>query len=493
MHNIKEKYDLVVLGAGPGGTPVAMELAKLNPKKRVALIDISGELGGECLFQGCIPSKIMETSAKHILEIKKLAAFGISLQSEHYSLVWDKIKERKEKILDKRTASAKNMAEEIGNIDIIKGFAHFKTPSSVEVIFEDESSQVIEFEKALIGTGSKANLDTYKGDAVNEVMTNDKFFKDMELPKSLSIIGSGAIAIEFTQILANLGVNINLLVRGIGILKSIDSEASEYLLEKLQNHPNINLLLNTSVKAVNYKEQLLEITYIQESEEKTLICEKVLSAIGRRPNIEKLNLESANVEFNKKGISTTKALQTTNKNIFANGDVAENFPKFAHTAQYAAHLIAQNLFLEHNFFKPDFSKNSWVLFSMPNFVGAGLSEVEAKRKNIEVLVDKFEFTAEAKSQIEDEDFGYLKFIVDKKTLHIIGISILHDEGNTLGGEAALIVAQKITLLELIDTIHPHPTISESFVILAKKMMSELMIGKLSNPFVQTFLKIERWI
>ena len=225
-------------------------------------------------------------------------------------------------------------------------------------MFEDGSSQTISFDKALIGTGSKANLVTYEGDAIDEVMTNDKFFKDMELPNSLSIIGSGAIAIEFTQILADLGVKINLFVRGDRILKNIDAEASAYLLEKLQSHSNINLLLNATPKAVNHKDDLLEITYIQDAQEKTLLCQKVLSAIGRKANIEKLELQNANVAFTEKGISATDSLQTTNKNIFANGDVVENFPKFAHTAQYAAHLVAQNLFLEHNFFKPDFSITS---------------------------------------------------------------------------------------------------------------------------------------
>ena len=493
MKNLQEKYNLVVLGAGPAGTPVAIEYAKLNPQKSIALIDVLGELGGECLFQGCIPSKIMQASAKHIKEIKNLEEFGISLENKHYKLVWEKIKKRKDEILAKRTAAAKELAKGIGNINIIKGFAHFETSSSVEVFFEDGISQTISFEKAVIATGSKANLAIYEGNAVDEVMTNDKFFKDMELPISLSIIGSGAIAIEFTQILADLGVKINLFVRGARILKNIDVEASEYLLEKLQNHPSIHLLLEATVKAINYKEDRLEITYLQESQEKTLLCEKVLSAIGRKPNIENLKLESANVKFNKNGVTTTRALQTTNKNIFANGDVVESFPKFAHTAQYGAHLVAQNLFLEHSFFKPDFSKNSWVLFSMPNFAAAGISEVEAKKRDLEIIVDKFEFNTEAKSQIKSEDFGYLKFIVEKKSLHIIGISIFHNEANTLGGEAALIVAQKLTLKDLIDTIHPHPTISEAFVMLAKNMMGKIMLQKLKNPLIQTLLKIERWI
>jgi len=493
MQNIKEKYDLVVLGAGPAGTPVAIEYAKLNHQKRIALIDVLGELGGECLFQGCIPSKIMEASAKHIKEIKNLEEFGVALESKHYKLVWNKIKKRKNEILFKRTAAARDLAESVGNIDIIKGFAHFETSSSICITFEDGSTKIVMFEKALIGTGSKANLVTYEGDAVDEVITNDKFFQDMKLPKSLSIIGSGAIAIEFTQILADLGVKINLFVRGKEILKNIDGEASAYLLETLQNHPKVNLLLNATLKAVNHKTEMLEVTYMQESIEKTLICEKVLSAIGRKPNVEKLELERANVAFTVKGITVTDSLQTTNKNIFANGDVVENFPKFAHTAQYGAHIVAQNLFLEHNFFKPDFSKNSWVLFSTPNFASAGITEAEAIKRDLDVIVGKFEFNTEAKSQIENEDSGYLKFIVENKSLHIIGVSIFHDEANTLGGEAALIVAQKLTLKELIDTIHPHPTISEAFVMLAKKMMGDIMLDKLSNPFIQTLLKVERWI
>ncbi len=490
---MQNRYDLVVIGAGPGGTPVAIEYAKLNSKKRVALIDVLGELGGECLFQGCIPSKIMEASAKHITEIKNLEEFGINLESKHYDLVWDKIKSRKEEILAKRTLGVKELADSVENIEIIKGFAYFQSSESIRVMLGDDRSRVISFEKALIATGSKANVAPYTGNAVDEVMTNDKFFKDMELPNSLSIIGSGAIAIEFTQILANLGVEINLFVRGNKILKNIDSEASEYLLKTMQKHPNINLLLNSNVTAVNHKDELLEITYIQDDIRKTLLCQKVLSAIGRKSNIEKLELENAEVAFTQKGITTSTSLQTSNKNIFANGDVVENFPKFAHTAQYTAHILAQNLFLEHNFFKPDFTKNSWVLFSMPNFASAGILEEEAKKKELDVIVDKFDFSTEAKSQIENEDFGYLKFIVEKSSYKIIGISIFHDEANVLAGEAALIVAQKVTLKELIDTIHPHPTMSEAFVMLAKQMMGKIMIEKLSNPVVQVLLTIEKLI
>lgn len=490
---MKNSYDLVIIGAGPAGTPIAIESAKLDGTKSIALIDSLGELGGECLFQGCIPSKILEASAKHINELENLQEFGVELNINSYELIWEKIKQRKDEILSKRTKAAKDLANSIGNIDIIKGFASFASANSVEIILEDKSSTIVKFKKAVVATGSKATIPQYKGNAVDEIMTNDKFFSDMELPKSLSIIGSGAIAIEFTQILSALGVKINLFVRGDKILKNIDNEASNIILEKLQNNKNINLLLNSTIQEINYKDNQIEITYIQNKENKILPCQKILSATGRVANISKLNLDKAYIEYGGMGIITTASLQTSNKNIFANGDVVENFPKFAHTAQYTAHIVAQNLFLEHNFFKSDFSKNSWVLFSMPNIANAGISENEAKKQNIDIIVDKFKFDTEAKSQIENEDYGYMKFIVEKCSKKIIGITIVHEEANSIGGEAALIVARKLTLKELIDTIHPHPTISEAFVMLAKKMMGDIMVEKLKNPILQTLLKIERLI
>jgi len=490
---MKNSYDLVIIGAGPAGTPIAIESAKLDGTKSIALIDSLGELGGECLFQGCIPSKILEASAKHINELENLQEFGVELNINSYELIWEKIKQRKDEILSKRTKAAKDLANSIGNIDIIKGFASFASANSVEIILEDKSSTIVKFKKAVVATGSKATIPQYKGNAVDEIMTNDKFFSDMELPKSLSIIGSGAIAIEFTQILSALGVKINLFVRGDKILKNIDNEASNIILEKLQNNKNINLLLNSTIQEINYKDNQIEITYIQNKENKILPCQKILSATGRVANISKLNLDKAYIKYGGMGIITTASLQTSNKNIFANGDVVENFPKFAHTAQYTAHIVAQNLFLEHNFFKSDFSKNSWVLFSMPNIANAGISENEAKKQNIDIIVDKFKFDTEAKSQIENEDYGYMKFIVEKCSKKIIGITIVHEEANSIGGEAALIVARKLTLKELIDTIHPHPTISEAFVMLAKKMMGDIMVEKLKNPILQTLLKIERLI
>ncbi len=488
---MKEHYDLIIIGAGPGGTPIAMEVAKLDNTKSIALIDSLGELGGECLFQGCIPSKILEASAKHLKELQNLSDFGIELEQKHYKLIWEKIKKRKEEILYKRTKAAKNLTHNIGNIDIIKATATFTSENTIKITSKDTPSLEISFDKAVIATGSKTYIPPYKGDAVSEIITNVDFFAKMELPKDLSIIGSGAIAIEFAQILATFGVKINLFIRNDTILKNIDTKASNILLKQLQNNSNINLLFHTTIETINYKNDQLEISYLQKDKKKTLLCTKILSAAGRIPNIFDLDLQKANIQYSKKGIIVTENLQTTNKNIFANGDVVENFPKFAHTAQYTAHLLSQNIFLAHNFFKPDLSKNSWVLFSMPNIASAGITKEMAKKQKIDTIIESLNFDTEAKSQIEKEDQGYLEFIVEKTTQKILGITIVHPEANVIAGEAALIVAKQMHLKEIIDTIHPHPTISEAFVVLAKQIMGKIMIQKLQNPIIQTLLKIER--
>ena len=489
-----QNYDLVVIGGGPAGTPVVMEYAKLNPDKKVLLLDALGELGGECLFDGCIPSKIMQISARYINELKKFKEFGIELDNENYHLAWEKIVQRKKEILSKRTGAAKDVLSTYKNAKLLKATAKFLDKTTLEISLEDNNTETISFKKCVIATGSMANMFTFAGNANDKIWSNEDFFDKMQLPESMSIIGSGAIAIEFAQILSSFGCKITLFSRSNSILKNIDGDASAYLLDILKNSENIQVILNAQIQEINFETEF-EIRYTQGSDddEKIIKSQKVLSAIGRVPNTEKLNLDIAGVEIDKFGIKTDKHLQTSNKNIYANGDVVSHFPKFAHTSQYGAHTIAQNLFLEHNLFSVDFDKNSWVLFSEPNVAMAGISEDEAVKRGLDVIVDKYEYAVDAKAQIEGNDTGYVKFIVDKKSNVIIGVSILAYEANYIAGEAALIVANSLKLSDLVSAIHPHPTLSESFTVLAKMMMGKIMQEKLQNPLVKTLLDIERFI
>ena len=492
MHHldIAEKYDLVVIGGGPAGTPVAMEYAKLNKEKKVLLVDSLGMLGGECLFDGCIPSKIMQISAKYIQRLASLKSFGVVLDNSHYQLAWEKVVQRKKAILLKRSGDAKKRLS--NNIHLYKGQAKFMNESTLLIHTGESKEQSVSFKQCVIATGSKAFVPPFKGNGVEKIWTNEDFFERMELPDSMTIIGDGAIAIEFTQILSTLGVKINLIGRQKSILKQLDADAANHILNRLKQNKNVTLILSADVTTVNYNGEF-EVIYTQAGCEKRLCSQRVMVATGRTANVASLNLEKAGVEFNHQGINTDHFLQTSQSHIYANGDVAAHFPRFAHTAQYGAHTIAQNLFLEHNFFKVNFDKNSWVLFSDPNIAMAGLSEEEARKRGIDVITGIYDYHLDAKSQIEGEAFGFLKYVVNQKNNQILGISIVASEANSIAGEAALIVSKHLTLSDLVDTIHPHPTLSESFSNLAKQMMGGIMQEKLKNPLVKTLLTIERFL
>jgi dihydrolipoamide dehydrogenase len=483
---MKKKYDLIVIGGGPAGTPVAMEYAGMNPDKTIALVDIKGKLGGECLFDGCIPSKIMKISAESISELHRVKEFGIEIKEIDYSKVWETIKRRKEEILNKRTKGAYNKLLTFGNIELLKGKASFNSKNSI-LIGEEE----IEFERCVIATGSKPFIPPFKGNGVEKLWTNQIFFEKMELPKSLTIIGDGPIAIEFAQILSVLGTKIILIGMANSILNMMDSEFSNIILEKLKANKNIEIILEATAKEINYNNNEFEVIYSKDDKDGRVKSERVLVATGRIANTEGLNLEKAEITLEKTGIHTDKHLLTTNEKVYSNGDVVANFPKFAHTATYGSHIIAKNLHLEHNFSKVNFDTNTWVLFSNPNIAIAGITEKEANERKIEILTETYDYKIDAKLQVDGNEIGYLKYIVDKKNLKIIGIAIALKDANSVAGEATAIISKGVTLKELTDMIHPHPTYSEAFTVLAKQMMGKIMIEKMSNPLAKTLLKIER--
>jgi len=481
-----KKYDLVVLGGGPGGTPVAMEYAGMNPNKSVAIIDIKGKLGGECLFDGCIPSKIMKITSHYISELKRVEELGIEIKESDYKNIWETIKKRKKEILSKRTNGAYEKLVSFGNIELLEGKGKFNSENTILV-----GEKEIEFERCVIATGSKPFIPPFKGNGVDKVWTNQIFFEKMEFPKSLTIIGDGPIAIEFAQILSTLGSKITLIGMADSILTMMDDEFSKIILDRLKENKNVEVILGAMAQEINYSENEFEIIYTKENEKRSVKSERVLVATGRVANVEDLNLEKVQVAYNKTGIHADNHLSTTNKRIYANGDVVSEFPKFAHTATYGSHVIAKNLHLEHNFSKANFDHNSWVLFSEPNIAIAGITEKEAKKRGIDILTATYDYRIDAKLQVDGYKIGYLKFIVNKKDLKIIGIAIALNDANAIGGEAALIVANGITLKDLTETIHPHPTYSEAFTVLAKQMFGKLMKEKMDNPVIKTLLKIER--
>jgi len=187
-------------------------------------------------------------------------------------------------------------------------------------------------------------------------------------------------------------------------------------------------------------------------------------------NVESLDLDKANVEFNRKGIVVNEFLETSTRGTYATGDVIDG-PKFAHVVTYGAHLVAVNIMVG-NKRKVDFSKNSWVLFSEPKIATAGFTEAKAIQEGYDVMIGIYDYKIDAAAQVASTPLGYLKYVVNKENLEIINVNICNCNAAALVGEAALIVANKLTLKDVAQTLHPRPTMTEAFGILAQKMLNK---------------------
>ncbi len=461
-----EHYDLVVIGAGPAGTPAAMAAAQFG--KKVLLVDKRGEPGGECLFEGCIPSKVLENAANRYAMLKEAQNFHVELKSS-VQIHWEEVLRDKEAIITRRAKAALIMIEKMPTLSFKKGEAVFVDAHTIQV----EQTQY-GFDKALIATGGKVHIPPFKGNGIQKAWTNRDVFFEEEIPKELLFVGAGAISCELAQMFNKLGTQCTILERHGRILKQVDAEVAEAI-QKRMIESGIEIELNVAINTIDYHEHTFDIHFEQDGQTRSLQKERVLLATGRGANIDTLALENANVAYDAHGVIVNEMLQSSQPHIFACGDCIDA-PRFAHTASYEAGVVVHNMFAPHPR-KVDYDKNSWVLFSDPQAASVGIGEVEAKKRGIDVMVASYDFSVDARAQIDKEELGFVKFIIDKKSQVIVGIEILSEDAASLASEAALIVANKMTAMDVMTAIYPHPTLGESFGKLAQKIFMGMMMAK----------------
>jgi len=462
-------YDVVILGAGPGGTPAALFLAQKG--KKVLLIDERGKPGGECLFEGCIPSKILEQSSEDYSIEKNLIASGID-QKKEIAFQWQKVLAKKERVIKARADGALRNMENLPTLTFVNGKGRFVSRRQIEMIHKSGEKESIIFHKAIIATGSKAFVPPIEGNGVNRLWTNKDILESETFPDSLVIIGAGPIGIEFAQMLSKLGVKCTIIEMMDRILPFVDSEFSDLLLDKMERENGIHVHLSSRVHKIMVKADVLEIAFeSRQGKNQTILSERVLVATGRIANIEDLHLESTSIAPDRKGIAVNEYLETTEEGIYAVGDVIQG-PKFAHTATYEALIAARNI-VHGNQFKVNLSKNAWVLFSDPEIASAGMTEEDALKQGFDIVTGTYDFKIDARAQISEKPFGFLKFVVKRETTQIIGVHLFTKGASNMAGEASLIVSMKATLRDVAEAIHPHPTLTESFGFLAKNMLSKV--------------------
>ncbi len=460
-------YDLLVIGAGPGGTPAAMAAAQFG--KTVLLVDKRDEPGGECLFEGCIPSKILENAASRYAMLKAASEFHVTLQSGP-QIHWEAVLKEKEQILAQRAAAAKARLQQLPTLTFRQGTARFVDAHTVEI-----DGERFGFSHAIVATGASAHLPPLAGGGVRRAWTNADVFQSATLPEAIAFVGAGAISCELAQMFAKLGVRCHVLERGPRILRRLDEDAALAVQRRMQSQ-GIDVLLNVAFDAIEGDSGDFAVSYEQSGEKHTLHVPQVLVATGRAANVEGLGLETIGVAFDRHGIETDETLCTSVPHIYAVGDCAKG-PKFAHWASYQAGIAVHNIFAPVNKRRVEFDKLSWVLFSDPQIASAGLDEAAAAARGMRVSTERYDYRGDARAQIDHETDGFVKFVIDEDGGVIVGVQVVSADASSLAGEAALIVANKMNPMQVLGAIHPHPTLSEAFGAAARNRFMKTMMQR----------------
>lgn len=474
---MSKHYDLIVIGGGSAGLVAASGAALLGAK--VALIE-KNKLGGDCLYTGCVPSKTLIRSARFAAEINRADSLGFSVPSFGF-------KDDKFASITKRVQQVIKVIEhhdspevfEKFGVEVVFGSAQFISPNEMEIVLRNGDKQILKSKRFCISTGSRPLIPPIEGLRETGFITNEEVFHLTELPESLVVLGAGAIGLELGQSFARLGSKVKIIEMADRVLIKEDEEVS-VLLEKVLCDEGLQIL--TKTKAVKFRKDGDKKIVVCENDGKTFEIEtdEILCAVGREANVDNLGLEKAGVKFNKRRIITDNYLRTTNKKIFAAGDVTGHF-QFTHTADYEAQHVIQNAFLFFPFIKKiDFSVIPWATFTEPEVARVGLTESEAKEKfGAKVKIFKAEFADNDRANAESETVGFAK-IVTLKGKKILGASIVGAHAGELIHEFVLAMHHNLTLGDLNKAIHVYPTFSK----ITQALFTEQTLETLKSPLVQ---------
>jgi len=442
-------FDIGILGGGAAGLTVASGAAQLGAK--TLLVEKEALLGGDCLHYGCVPSKTLIRTA-HIYHMMKNASSyglpGVEIPPVEYK---DVVKRIKSVISDIQKHDSEERFCGLG-AKVEFGDPVFTSKHAIQLNGQNHSAK-----NWVIATGSSPAIPPIEGLDKTPFITNKEIFYLDHLPKSIIILGAGPIAAEMAQSFCRLGSKVVVVQRSGQILTKEDKDMADGVMNVLLKE-GVEIHLNASVLRVRDLGPEREVIIKKgEEQEMRLKAETILVAMGRRPNIDKLGLENIGVEFNRKGISVNSRLRTTQKNIFAAGDVTGNF-QFTHAAGYEGGIVVSNAIF-HLPRSVNYTYLPWCTYTDPELASIGLNEKRAKEQGIEYSVYEEEFANNDRSLAEGEKTGKIKMILDKSEKPI-GVQILGPQAGELLSEWVAIFNGKVKLSTLASAVHPYPTLGE---------------------------------
>ncbi|MDF2586230.1 MAG: hypothetical protein K0S41_71 [Anaerocolumna sp.] len=447
---MSDKYDLVVIGSGPGGYVAAIKAVQLGMK--TAIVE-SREIGGTCLNRGCIPTKSLMYSAHLYQEAGKFETLGLAFTNLTFD--FHKMHERKDEVVNKVRNGVISLLS-ANEVTVIDGHATIINPKTVR-IDKDNSSQEIITDKILIATGSKPSIPPIDGLGLKHVFTSDELLTSDRFYEKLVIIGGGVIGVEIATIYQALGATVEIIEVMDRILPAMDREVSQTVSMSLKKK-GVKIHTKSRLLGITMDGENLNLQYSENGTTKTCITEGVLVAIGRKANVEGLFVDDIPIEMNGSHIQVNQNFESNIPGVYAIGDVIKG-TQLAHAASAQGIAAVEHICNVSRSIRVDVIPA--CIYTSPEIAVVGMTEDEAKSKGYQVNISKYPMLGNCKTIISMDERGYIKVITDALTEHILGAQLVCARATDMIGEFASAIVNNLKVKDLASVIRPHPTYNEA--------------------------------
>ncbi len=453
-------FDLVVVGGGPAGYTCAIRAAQYGLK--VALIEKTDKLGGTCLHWGCIPTKSMLFSAEIWDHLKHSSRYGIDVSGA--TLNWKGVLDRKNEVITKHTKGLEFLMKK-NKITTFQGYGRLTGPAKDGVhaieVDRDGKKELVQGKKIALATGSDARmLPGYKPD--DTILTNMEILTIDHIPKSMVVIGSGAVGVEFASVFNSFGCEVTIIEALPRVVPVEDEDVSKELLRAYKKR-GIAIHVSAKVDKIEKTKDGVNVHFTKsDGKGEIKSAEKVLVAVGRAPRTTDIGIEKTKVNLDRGFITTNEWMETTEPGIYAIGDVVAGLPQLAHVGAMSGLVVAAKL--AGKYARPvRRDRIPGCTYCDPQIGSVGMTEAQAKEKGYQVKIGKFPFVGNSKATIVDSHDGFVKIVSDAKYGEILGVHIIGPQATELIAECVTAIELEATVEEMMFTIHAHPTLSESLL------------------------------